>query len=79
MHLAKLGNGEDGLFHWDGSAFDVNTDAFIWTVAHFDKIKLIFDSWDLQAFDRKHESALEKRRGTTFGVRLAGSGQAAGS
>ena len=42
-------------------------------------LRLIFDSRNLQAFDRKHESALEKRRGTTFGVRLAGSGQAAGS
>ena len=33
---------------------------------------------NLQAPDRKHEFHAEKRRGTTFGVRLAGSGQAAG-
>jgi prephenate dehydrogenase len=42
-------------------------------------VKLIFDTSNRQVFDRKHESALEKRRGTTLGVRLAGSGQAAGS
>ena len=42
-------------------------------------LKLIFDTSNRQGIDHKHESALEKRRGTTFGVRLAGSGQAAGS
>jgi hypothetical protein len=41
--------------------------------------RLIFDTSNRQGIDHKHESALEKRRGTTFGVRLAGSGQAAGS
>ena len=49
------------------------------SLKHFVSLWLIFDSCNLQAPDRKHESALEKRRGTTFGVRLAGSGQAAGS
>ena len=34
------------------------------------ELKLIFDSLDLQIIDRKHESALEKRRGTTFAMRV---------
>jgi hypothetical protein len=29
-------------------------------------LKLIFDSANLQTIDHKHESALEKRRGTTL-------------
>jgi hypothetical protein len=32
----------------------------------FAVVRLIFDSPNLQTIDRKHESALEKRRGTTL-------------
>jgi cytochrome bd ubiquinol oxidase subunit II len=38
----------------------------IYTIVSYRVFRLIFDSPNLQTIDRKNESALEKRRGTTL-------------